>query len=214
MRKLAFVGIAAVVLGLMIAPAAKADPACTNASIVIGAGAISSCSFGGLTFSNFAAVNAGAVPSPLVIAVTFTTDASGNILVSFNPNLTSPVQDLWFFFTVSGGINAIDLAVGGLNATINETACSVLIPLNSGICPSANILANINATTGNTAIGNFPGGTAVSPVFIFKDINVQTGGSLTNFQQSFHPVPEPGTLALFGSGLLSIAGLIRRKLSS
>lgn len=32
--------------------------------------------------------------------------------------------------------------------------------------------------------------------------------------ESITPVPEPGTLALFGTGLISIAGLIRRKLTS
>lgn len=43
-----------------------------------------------------------------------------------------------------------------------------------------------------------------------------TGGSGTagSLDMTVAPVPEPGTLALFGSGLIGIAGVIRRKISA
>lgn len=42
------------------------------------------------------------------------------------------------------------------------------------------------------------------------------GGSGTNgsLDMVLEPVPEPGTLALFGSGLIGIAGVVRRKIMS
>ena len=41
--------------------------------------------------------------------------------------------------------------------------------------------------------------------------SVQDG--LTQNLSGFQPVPEPGTLAIFGSGLIGIAGVLRRKLN-
>jgi hypothetical protein len=198
--------LAVLVLAVSAVPA-KADPACTNASQVVGPSAISSCSFGGLTFGSFSGANAGGVPNPLVVAVNFSTNASGDVLITFNPNLTNPVQDLFFFFTVTGGIDGINLEVGGRNANINEVACSVPFSI-SGFCANQNTLVNLVAGSGFSDSGSFA---TTSPVYIFKDINVQPGGSLTDFGQSF-ATPEPGTLTLFGAGLISIAGLIRRKL--
>ena len=203
MKRILFLTI--LVLAVSAVPA-KADSACTNASQVIGPSAISSCSFGGLTFSDFSAANAGGAPNPIIVAVNFF-NAGDKVLVTFNPNLVNAPQDLFFFFTVTGGIDGIDLEVGGRNAQINEIACSVPFTI-SGFCANQNTLANLVANSGFSDQGSFE---TTSPVYIFKDINVATGGSLTNFGQSF-ATPEPGTLTLFGAGLIGIAGLIRRKL--
>jgi hypothetical protein len=52
-------------------------------------------------------------------------------------------------------------------------------------------------------------------VFTWNDFPTNSGKGPLNFQFTATPgtaaTPEPGTLALFGSGLLGIAGLIRRK---
>jgi hypothetical protein len=50
-----------------------------------------------------------------------------------------------------------------------------------------------------TAAGTPPGG--------FTSLTIGSG-------DVYNPVPEPGTLALLGTGLLSIAGFVRRKLTS
>jgi PEP-CTERM motif len=186
-------------------------PALTLATV--GAG-ISSFSYtcGGLTFSNFEAIDAGgstALPINLVAAA-----VTGNrVDLSLNPNLGGPsVKDIDLYFMVSGGLSGIDLAVGGLNSTIVERACvSPIDKTSANNCTGG--LANQLA-----ALANFSGALPVSqtfgPVqtaFIFKDINKGLDGGLTSIDESFlSSVPEPGSLLLFGTSLASIGGLFRR----
>jgi hypothetical protein len=47
----------------------------------------------------------------------------------------------------------------------------------------------------------------LDPVDAELQFNVTTEGGVTT-----SPAPEPGTLTLLGSGLLGLAGLVRRKL--
>src|SRR5262249_5636246 len=72
--------------------------------------------------------------------------------------------------------------------------------------------------TGSFTIGGFlqPTPTLISgsTSFDFGIANdvVNRGNAGVNFTGQLTPVPEPGTLELFGSGLIAFAGLVRRKL--
>lgn len=205
--------LAVMVLGF--AGSAQADPACTAGTVVIGPGAVSSCTVAGLTFSGFGALNAfGAVPN--VGIVINPTVVNGFLVLNFSMSPLGPGDDFFFFFTVTGGISGIDLSVGGTGAVIDEIACSSPIPTtgpDAFTCPGGNLLASVTGfSQGGNVIAFFPNGSLVNPVYIFKDIGVSAdGGSLSTFNQSWH-VPEPATLALFGMGLLGLAG-VRRKIS-
>jgi hypothetical protein len=60
------------------------------------------------------------------------------------------------------------------------------------------------------------GVTLITPsttIGVFKDIHILSPGALTSFGQTFevNAIPEPGTLAMFGSAVIGLAVLVRKK---
>jgi hypothetical protein len=53
-------------------------------------------------------------------------------------------------------------------------------------------------------------------IWVYKDIGVNSGGTLSNFEQNFNTgsVPEPATMLLVGGVLCGIAAIRRRSVRS
>lgn len=168
------------------------------------------CTIGGLVFSNFAAVSAGGGASTTVTLVQAYTVGS-DVFLTFNPGL-GPNQDIWFYFTVTGGVVGVDLSLSGVRGQSTEVVCSSpLLPNNN--CPQGTELARMVNFSGAPVVeGVFP--QPASTMYIFKNIMVSGTGELSSLTQSFHTggVPEPMSFVLIGTGLLGL-GLLRRRVS-
>lgn len=205
---------------LLLGLSANATPVtCGGAQNVLAAGF--SCTFDGLTFSNFSLVNAGGSPSGSMDLVTAGL-VGGEVFLNFNPSLAvqaGGIADEWFYFEVDGAVDAIDLGVGGTGASITERVCSTPIDQNGGnTCTGGivNQLAALTITSGNASGLVYFADGSVDHLYIFKNILLQgppTGpAELSAFSESFNHggVPEPLSLILMGSGLLGL-GIFRRR---
>ena len=211
--------------GLTLSFANRADAVpCLN-----GTALTSTCtiSIGGLIISDFVVLNAGYVPSPEIYLVNAGLSALGDkVVLDFNPNLSAPPSghdlDLHFTFTVTGGVNRLDLGVGGIGATIIERAC-ISSMVGNGLCP-VTPLSNIIAFSAPPGPGYATSAffATTSPLYVYKDIGVAHGGGLTEFEQTFTigeptlvitlaAVPEPASIILLGTGMLGLALSIRQR---
>ena len=172
----------------------------------------------GLTFSAFSVDNPIGVSGQmdLVSAGACGTQPGSGVCLEFNANIgvnATTAQDEDLSYTVTGGLTAIDMSLGGNNTTVDEKACTT--SLMNGVCVPGTLLGTITlfSNVGDQYVYQTLAGTppAASPVYLFKDIDVQPGGELNaQLTDSFAgAVPEPVSLVLLGSGLLGL-GLLRR----
>lgn len=214
MKKLVFLAIVAATLGLTIAPtpalADSVDFGFTGGTLTSGGTALSGSSTltvvqvlpGG---SGFASLNLG--------TVTFTTGtlATGSLAAggTFNSGgtLTVTANGTW------GGLsNGAVIYSGSFSGTTNWSVAGTSYVLSgplSGALSSALAALLFPGCTGC----NGTGAGALTTLTVTGSVPFSSPAGISSGDINA-AVPEPGTLALFGSGLLGIAGAIRRKLTS
>lgn len=160
---------------------------------------VATITFTGLTSGAFTYFFGSAQAADVnVNATTFTV---GSLGCTPAPTLTCTASN--------GGANQAD-SFGNFNLTIdlfdgfNSRASSITFTLTN--------TSGTWASASNVLIANAGGSTAAA--HIFATSATCTGACVTGFAGNGAIVPEPGTLVLFGSGLLGIAAVIRRRFSA
>jgi hypothetical protein len=194
-----------------------------DGAVVIGTGAVASISCGPLVFDSFSAtvinpVGGTANLTMAPYAFSYFDNVSGIVNLIFNPSFVVPpgsIEDVYFFFKVTGPVTQVDLSASGSVGTgINEAYCSAAFVNNA--CPAGSQVSGSISVGSNESNPGTPFGTTVSTLYIFKDIQLNNTlgtntGELSSFSQSFHTaVPEPMTFSLMGAGLLGL-GLLRKR---
>jgi hypothetical protein len=128
--------------------------------------------------------------------------------IQYTANSTSPITDL--------SLSIAGASFTGTGAVIvNETAClGAMLPSCSG---GQEVTLSVFDSSAGSQLFNSTSFAGVKEVDIAEGIQLQagTGGSaslslMTN-QFSEGPVPEPTSLVLFGTGVLGLGALLRRK---
>ncbi len=204
LRKLLVVGGFAVVLALSCLPA-QAD------------------SVGTLTLTDCGGGQSGCPAATYSFNITST---SATLTIQITGAVTAGVNDhisgVDLGFTPSSNVSG--LSVVGPDAEVWAASTSSLSNSGCGVNSGAFVCASVSPGVSIVQGGSYTwtwSYTLTDPSLIADASSVHIGanydphsGLIVSQTGATTPVPEPGTLALFGSGLLGIARIIRRRLSA
>ena len=208
-------------LAFAISWAAPASQVCAGVSNIT---STTECTLGNLTFSNFVVDQA---PAPIVLmdAAKDPAGHQGEVVLDLNPQTWAPAgafSSYWFTFQVAGGVQGMNLSVGGTNAMVTSQACPTPINVGGGCSGGGTVLGQLTGTSGqNTQNVKF---SSTNPIYVATNVNVGNmihTSELTSLSMSFSygngsgsggggQVPEPDSTILLGSGLIVTALLLKK----
>jgi hypothetical protein len=114
---------------------------------------------------------------------------------------TNTVTDTLLASGTTGPLHAVNGTNGGTSVSVNAVDFSVLEAVGGGTIDDLFFVAGNGSSTVSAGNGDGDAVYTTDAAAALK-IDYNYGGS---------PVPEPGTLSLFGTGLLGLAGMLRHK---
>ncbi len=209
-------------LAAAMVPAGSAATMCDGLIVTVGSSVPSSCMAGVFTFSNLRLVNPTGFEAGILsiqIGSPIVQNNGADVFLPFGVNhpnvMPGQAADVVFIYEVTGpGIYGADIQIGTANnIRITENVCAGPHGgINGTICTVPPLLTSFNVASPEgpfIADGFFEPTNFVS---IAKDIQFRgPNSSISDFVNSHHAVPEPGTMLLMGSALLGLAALRRRK---
>lgn len=160
-------------------------------------------------------VRIGGTLGGLITGNSFTVSMTGNgsasdivIIAAFTSSITGKLNGMSFTslasFPVGGALGAISTTLQALGLGTSPTAFGY-VDLGQGLSTGGSLLVNISGLPAGTAIYGLALNT-VDDKLLITNITPNSGAGMT-----LTTVPEPTTLALFGTGLLGIGALVRKR---
>jgi len=194
------------------------------------------CGIDDKTFSNFMYTGTSnppgfQIPAGSIAVTPITTPGNPGFQWSSGWNASTATgiltQDSLFQFTVNVNPNGapitdLSLSIAGVGfqgtgaVIVDETAClGAMLPTCTG---GTLITLQVFDDSSGALLSDTVSFAGVTEIDIAKDVEIQAGtngeASLSVVTDQFSegsPIPEPGTLSMFGAGVLALAGFARRK---
>lgn len=148
------------------------------------------------------AIGSAAVPKLDLNSINVSAQAGGTLNVAVTDTGYGPMAT---------GLTGFDVQIGG--TTEGSVLVDFYLDNTDAAFGTGTLLAQLGPFSGAFSGSASAGGPSINPFSLTIDTTItHTGAQTTSFDAFIRPIPEPGTILLFGIGLLGLGIISRRKL--